>query len=107
MDSISLIYGQLNQSRARARQKQKTMGSAEAVAQFGAQFKVFSQSVANGLSLSDSPDKCDEQLSRLIIQLEELESQFSEYDDFLTAILAKREEVYESFEGLKQRLLDE
>lgn len=107
VDTISMVYGQLNQSRARARQKEKQLGSAEAVEQFGAQFKLFSQSVANALSLSDSPDKCDEQLSRLVVQLEELESQFSEYDEFLSDILAKREEVYEAFEGLKQRLVDE
>jgi hypothetical protein len=38
--------------------------------------------------------------------LEELESQFSDYEQFLADIMAKREEVYESFESHKQQLIE-
>ncbi len=107
IDAISLVYSQLNQSKAGAKHKQKDLGSAEAVAQFGAQFKLFSQSITNALGMSSTPEKCDEQLSRLLVQLEELESQFSDFDQFLADIMDKREEVYESFETHKQKLLDE
>lgn len=106
IDAISEVYSRLNQTKARARQKQKSLGSKEAVAQFAAQFKLFSQSVTNALGMSTTPEKSDEQLSRLLVQLEELESQFSEYDEFLSDIIAKREEVYESFESHKQQLLN-
>ena len=106
VDAISEVYSQLNQSKANAKHKQKDMGSEEAVAQFGAQFKLFSQSIANALEMSNTPDRCDEQLSRLLVQLEELESQFSDYDQFLNDIMTKREEIYESFEKHKQQLLD-
>ncbi len=107
IDSISGIYSQLNQSKANAKHKQKNLGSEEAVAQFSAQFKLFSQSITNALGLSTTPERCDEQLSRLLVQLEELESQFSDYDQFLADIMAKREELYDSFEAHKQQLLDE
>ncbi|MBT6272595.1 MAG: AAA family ATPase, partial [Chromatiales bacterium] len=107
VDAISEVYAGLNQCRARARNKQKNVGTEEAIADFSAQFKLFSQSIVNALGLSTTPDRCDEQLSRLLIQLEELESQFSEYDQFLTDIVEKREEIYESFEARKQQLLDE
>lgn len=107
IDAISQVYSKLNQSKAAATRKQKNMGSEEAVVQFGAQFKLFSQSITNALGLSDTPEKCDEQLSRLLVQLEELESKFSDYDQFLTDIMDKREEIYESFEAHRQRLLDE
>ncbi len=106
VDAISEVYSQLNQSKANARHKQKDMGSEEAIAQFGAQFKLFSQSIANALEMSNTPDRCDEQLSRLLVQLEELESQFSDYDQFINDIMTKREEIYESFEKHKQQLLD-
>ena len=106
VDAISEVYSQLNQSKANARHKQKEMGSEEAIAQFGAQFKLFSQSIANALEMANTPERCDEQLSRLLVQLEELESQFSDYDQFLNDIMTKREEVYESFEKHKQQLLD-
>ncbi|MFL0797699.1 MAG: DNA repair ATPase [Cellvibrionaceae bacterium] len=107
IDAISQVYSKLNQSKATAKHKQKNLGSEEAIAQFGAQFKLFSQSITNALSLATTPEKCDEQLSRLLVQLEELESQFSEYDQFLADIMDKREEIYESFESHKQQLLDE
>ncbi|MGI1677132.1 MAG: DNA repair ATPase [Cellvibrionaceae bacterium] len=107
IDSISHVYSKLNQSKAEAKIKQKSLGSEEAIAQFGAQFKLFSQTITNALGLSTTPDRCDEQLSRLLIQLEELESQFSDFDQFLSDIMDKREEIYESFESHKQQLLDE
>lgn len=107
IDSISSVYSNLNQCKATARNKNRNLGSSEAVAQFAAQFKLFSQSINNALGMSSTPEKCDEQLSRLLVQLEELESQFSDYDRFLADIMEKREEVYESFENHKQQLLDE
>jgi len=107
IDAISQVYSKLNQSKATANHKRKSLGSAEAIAQFGAQFKLFSQSITNALGLASTPEKCDEQLSRLLVQLEELESQFSDFDQFLTDIMDKREEIYESFESHKQQLLDE
>ncbi len=107
IDSISEVYALLNQSKAKAKNKQKSLGSAESVAQFSAQFKLFNQSITNALGVATSPEKCEEQLSRLLVQLEELESQFSDFDQFLADIMAKRDEVYESFESHKQQLLDE
>lgn len=107
IDAISEVYAKLNQSKADARHKQKSLGSAEAIAEFAAQFKLFTQSITNALGMASTPEACDEQMSRLLVQLEELESQFSEYDQFLTDIMAKREEIYETFESHKQRLLDE
>ncbi|HHR6080543.1 TPA: DNA repair ATPase [Providencia alcalifaciens] len=107
IDAISHIYAQLNQSRARLQQKRKSQTSVESVAQFGAQFRLFSQGITNALSLATDPERCDDQLSRLLVQLEELESQFSHHDEFLDDILAKREELLETFESHKQVLIDD
>ena len=107
LESISQVYAKLNQVKAQAGHRRKELGSGEAIAEFGAQFTLFSQSITGALSIADTPDKCDEQLSRLLIQLEELESRFSEYDEFLPDIIAKREELYETFESRKQALMDE
>ena len=107
IEAISEVYAKLNQSKARAEQRKKELGSTESIAQFAAQFQLFGQSVVSALSLATDPEKCDEQLSRLLIQLEEAESQFGMQEEFLNDILAKREEVLETFEGRKQALLDE
>ena len=107
IEAISEIYAKLNQSKARTQHKKKELGSAEAVAQFSVQFKLFSQSIANAVGMASDPDKADEQLSRLLIQLEELEGQFSDHDEFLADIISKRDEVYDTFETHKQSLIDE
>ncbi|WP_413190025.1 DNA repair ATPase [Psychrobacter sp. AT9] len=111
IDDISTIYASLNQSKAKLNHKRKNLGSAEAVAQFGAQFKLFGQSIANALSIANTPEKSDEQMAKLLVQLEELESQFADPetnsgDQFLADIISKREEIYETFENHKQQLLD-
>jgi hypothetical protein len=107
VEAISAIYARLNQTRARAEQHRRGLGSAEAVAQFAAQFSLFGQSVAGALAQARDPERCDEQLARVLVQLEELESQFGEHEQFLTDILAKREEVLEAFEAQRQALLDD
>ncbi len=107
VDALSNLYARLNQVKARADQRRKALGSTEAVAQFGAQFKLFSQSVTSALGMANTPEKADEQLSRLMVQLEELEGQFGEFEQFLGDILTKREELLEAFETHKQALLDE
>ncbi|MDN6860525.1 DNA repair ATPase [Pseudomonas sp. CAN2814] len=107
IESISEIYARLNQAKARAEQRRKGLGSSETVAQFGAQFKLFGQGITNALAQAQDPERCDEQLSRLLVQLEELESRFGDHEQFLGDILAKREELLETFEAHKQSLLDE
>jgi len=107
LSEISEVYGKLNQAKAHANMHRKSLTSQEAVAEFAAQFTLFTQSMTSALSLVESPEQCDEQLSRLVIQLDEMESKFSEHDEFLSDILQKREALYEVFESKKQALLDE
>ncbi len=107
LEDIAEVYSKLNRAKAELSLKRKSLRSSEAVSEFGAQFKLFSQSVTSALNLADTPEKVDEQVSRLLVQLEELESRFSEFDEFLSQITDKREEVYSSFEGRKQSLLEE
>lgn len=107
LEGISEVFGQLNRVRATLQARRKELLGSEGRAEFGAQFKLFGQAVSSGLSMSDTPEKCDEGLSRLLVQLEELESRFSEFDDFLAELAAKREEVYEAFGSKKQQLLDD
>ena len=107
VDRISGIYARLNQVRARAGQRRSSLGGAENMAQFAAQVALFSQGIVSALGLAQTPEKCDEQLARLLVQLETLESRFGEHEQFLGDIMAKREEVLESFEARRQLLQDE
>lgn len=106
LEDISSVFSQINRVKASADLAAKSVGSEEAKAEFGARFKLLSQSVTSALNASDTPQNCDQQLSQLLIQLEDLESQFSDYDDFYAEILAKRDEIYDNFEQHKQQLMD-
>ncbi|MEO7200882.1 MAG: DNA repair ATPase, partial [Dokdonella sp.] len=107
VESLSALYARLNQAKARADVRRKSLGSAEAVAQFGAQFTLFGQSITSALGMATTPEKADEHLSRLMVHLEEIESQFGEHEQFLGDILGKREELLEAFQNHKQALLDD
>lgn len=107
VDSVSELYGKLNQQRAELEHFRKNMGSAEATAQFGARLKLLNQSIHNALNLSTTPEKCDQQSTRLLVQLEELEGEFSDFDDFVADVLTKREEIFETFEEHKQSLIEQ
>jgi len=106
LESISEVLAQLNRVRALLSGHRKALLEKEGLAEFGAQFKLFSQSVAGAISLADTPEKCDAQLSKLMLQLEEMESRFSELDELLPQLTAKREEVFEAVSAKKQSLLD-
>ncbi|MDR2452566.1 MAG: DNA repair ATPase, partial [Candidatus Accumulibacter sp.] len=106
LDAVSGVYAEINRLRAVARNRRRALSGTEAAAEFGAQFKLFGQSLENAVELSDTPEKCDDALTRLLAQLEELEGRFAEQENFLIDIAAKREAVYETLLARKQALLD-
>ncbi|MBU1351067.1 MAG: DNA repair ATPase [Gammaproteobacteria bacterium] len=106
LDRIALLYADINRLRADARLRRRSLGAAEQRAEFGAQFKLFSQAVENALELADTPEKCDEALTRLLAQLEDIEARFAEQEEFLTDIATKRESVYEALSARRQSLLE-
>ncbi len=106
LDQVSTLYADINRLRADTRQRRKSLGAHEAAAEFGAQFKLFGQAVENAVEFADTPEKCDEALTRLLAQLEELEGRFAEHDQFLGDIAARRETVYEALASRRQTLLE-
>ncbi|RMJ03074.1 ATPase involved in DNA repair [Marinobacter litoralis] len=106
-DNISGIYATINQQRSEAEIRLKEQGSAEARAQFAARIRLFEQSLANGVSALSDVRECDGLMTRMLDQLQELESQFGEYDEFLAAILEQRENAHESIEARRQQLQDQ
>ncbi|MBL8741431.1 MAG: DNA repair ATPase, partial [Myxococcales bacterium] len=107
LEGISEAYSQLNRARATLAGRKKELAGAEGRGEFAAQFKLYGQSIVSTLALCDTPEKCDEAMSRLLLALEELEGKFGEFDEFLGELAAKREEVTDSIASKRQTLLDE
>ena len=105
-EAISHLYALMNQATAHERTRRKALTVSELVAQFAAQFQLFVQSVAHALGHASTPEACDEQLSKLLIQLEDLESRFGEHEPFLNDLMRKREELLEAVAHHRQNLMD-
>ncbi len=104
IDDISAIYSQLNQTRARLRNATKQLLSVEGRAEFHSQLKLLGQSVVNYLEVCDTPQRCDDYLTKTMVQLEELEGRFAEFDDFILQLAEKRTEIYSAFDNKKLQL---
>lgn len=107
LERISEVYAKLNRVRATLANRTRDVLTREGRAEFAAQFALFAQSVQSAIARASTPEACDEQLSRLMVQLEELEARFGELDEFVGDLTEKREEVYEAFSAKKQQLVDE
>ncbi|WP_420161718.1 DNA repair ATPase [Nocardiopsis sp. CNT-189] len=107
LERIGEVAGAVNRARAALRARRRELMDSEGRAEFAAEFALLGQAVTAALAAADTPDACDEQLGRLMLRLENLESRFAEFDDFLTDLAAKREDVYEALSARKQALLDE
>ncbi|MDX6738163.1 DNA repair ATPase [Actinocorallia sp. A-T 12471] len=104
---IGEVLGGVNRARAILEGRRRDLLEVEGRAAFAAEFTLLGQSVTAALASASSPEACDEQLGKLLLQIETLESRFAEFDDFLGELAAKREDVYEAFSSRKQALLDE
>lgn len=106
IDNISALFARVNTARAALKRQTKELLSVEGVAEFNSQLRLLNQSVVNFLDVSDSPEKCDEFLTKLMVQIEELEGRFAEFDEFVLQLTEKREEVYNAFESRKVQLVE-
>lgn len=106
IDSISSIYSTLNGVKTELKNKRRDLAKSEGTAQFSSQVKLLSQAVVNYLDLCDTAEKTEGYLTKVMVQIEELEGRFSEFDEYVDELSAKREEVYNAFESRKQLLLE-
>ncbi|MBI1947628.1 MAG: DNA repair ATPase [Deltaproteobacteria bacterium] len=107
LEDIGAVIAQLNRARAELDGKRRELLKREGAAELGAQLKLFAQASESALSLCDTPERCDQELARLLVTVEELEGRFSEIESAVAELAARREDVFEAFTAKKQQLLDE
>jgi hypothetical protein len=107
LERIGEVLGGVNRARATLDGRRRELAAAEGRAAFAAEFALLGQAVTAGLAAADTPERCDEQSAKLMLQVEALESRFGDFDDFVDRLTAKRAELYEAFAGRRQGLLDE
>ncbi|TDU71061.1 ATPase family protein associated with various cellular activities (AAA) [Prosthecobacter fusiformis] len=106
IEAISTLFAQLNQVRSVLKNRRNDLAKVEGSAQFQAQLSLLNQSVLNYLEVATTPEKCDESLTRVMVQIEELESRFSDFDEYAAELTTKREEIHNAFEARRLSLAD-
>ncbi|RCK78214.1 MAG: hypothetical protein OZSIB_1730 [Candidatus Ozemobacter sibiricus] len=104
IDGISAVFADLNQVRAAIQKKIQELAAVEGQAEFASQIKLLQQSLINALEVCDTPERCDEQMTRLMVQFEELEGRFADFEPFLVTLTERRQEAYAAFESRKLAL---
>ncbi|MER5476012.1 DNA repair ATPase [Streptomyces sp. NPDC002734] len=106
LERIAEATGRVNRARAVLDARRRSLLAEEGRAEFAAEFALLSQTVGGALSAAATPQDCEEQLARLSVRLENLESRFAEHDEFLDRLDAKRAEIHEVFSARRQTLAD-
>ncbi len=106
IEDVSGIYATLNQARSGLRQRIRDLRGTEAVAEFASQQRLLDQALANYLDLSATPEKCDEFLNKLMVQVEELEARFADFEEFVGELADKRTAFSGAFESRKLELIE-
>ncbi|MFE0802414.1 DNA repair ATPase [Streptomyces sp. NPDC058812] len=106
LERIAEVLGGVNRARATLDGRRRALRESEGRAEFAAEFALLGQAVTGALAAAGTPEECDEQLARLLVRVENLESRFAESDDFLAELADKRDEVHEAFSARKQTLAD-
>ncbi len=106
IDNITDIFYRFNRIIADLKKKRKSIFGDEAEAEFKSQLKLIQQGASNYINLSDTPEKSEDYLNRLIIQLEELEGKFSDFPEFGLPLAEARDELLNAFESHKLSLVE-
>ena len=107
LDGTSAAFAKQNRARAIFDGRYQELSASEGRAEFAVQFKLLGQNVVSALSLAKTPESCDEQLGKLMLQLEELEGRFGEFAEFAPEIADKREEVLGAIAARRQAIVEE
>jgi len=107
LDGTSTAFAKQNRARAIFDGRYQELSASEGRAEFAVQFKLLGQNVVSALSLAKTPETCDEQLGKLMLQLEELESRFGEFAEFAPEIAEKREDVLDAIATRRQAIVEE
>lgn len=105
-DETGNLLAELNRVRSTLKSRIRDLLSGEMEADFASQTKLLDQAAAGALETVATPEKVDEALTRMMLQLEELEGRFAEFDELLTRLTEKRESLYEAFESRRRQLVE-
>ncbi|MFF2661977.1 DNA repair ATPase [Kitasatospora sp. NPDC058032] len=108
LDRLTDVLGLLNRARTTLTVRRRELRTREAAAELAAESALLAQATTTALATADTPRRCDEELTRLLLRIEQLETRFADADPVLTEQLAgRRTEIHDTLTARRQTLLDE
>ncbi|MEM6978190.1 MAG: DNA repair ATPase, partial [Planctomycetota bacterium] len=106
IDRIGDVFASVNRVRSALSSHRRELVGVEGRLEFASQMKLLQQTTNGFLDVCDTPVKTDEYLTKVMVQLEELEGRFAEFDEFIEQLAARRDEIYTAFENRKVALVE-
>ncbi len=106
VDRTGDVLAELNRGRSSLKAHLRGLLSGELEAEFASQSKLLDQAAAGALDAADNPQRVDDALTRLMLQIEELESRFAEHSGLLERLHEKRETLVSAFEARRVQLVE-
>ncbi|MET8625291.1 DNA repair ATPase [Kitasatospora sp. NPDC004669] len=108
LDRLADVLGLLNRARSTLTVRRRELRTREAAAEFAAETALLAQATTTALAAADTPETCDDQLGRLLLRIEQLETRFADADPALGDQLAdRRTEIHDALTARRQHLLEE
>ena len=106
IDGIGDCMSQLNRGRSTLRMRLRDLTTSEMEADFASQSKLLDQSTAGVLDTANEPEKVDTALTRVLMQIEELEGRYADSETLLIRLTEKRQSICDTFESKRQQLVE-
>jgi hypothetical protein len=107
LNTVSNVFAKINQTKANLKNIKKGLMSEESKIEFTSQINLLGEAVSTAITVSDTVEKCEEQMTKILNKIESLESKFSDFEEYSREIIIKRDEIKDIFETHKQQLINE
>jgi ATPase involved in DNA repair/AAA domain (dynein-related subfamily) len=106
IDRIGDCLAQLNRVRSTLKMRMRDLNTRELESDFASQSKLLDQATASALDVAETPDAVDSALTRMLMQVEELEGRYADSEELLLRLTEKRQTLCELFESRRQQLVE-
>jgi hypothetical protein len=106
VDRVGDCLAELNRVRSTLRMRLRDLTTRELEADFASQSKMLDQATASSLDTADAPDKIDAALTRILLQIEEIEGRYADSETLLLRLTEKRQMLCDAFEAKRQQLVE-
>ncbi len=106
IDRVGDCLAQLNRVRSTLKMRMRDLTTRELESDFASQSKLLDQATVSALDVAETPESVDSALTRVLMQIEELEGRYADSEELLMRLTEKRQTLCDLFEARRQQLVE-